>query len=433
MAEAIKIAGTSHTGGKYFSLDRKSGSVIRIFIPTCYYHAASITTASEIIMPTPEFPLLDHIRQLIATPSVSSVSPRFDQSNRPVIDLLAGWLEDAGFAVRIEPLPDRPDKANLIATLGSGPGGLVLAGHTDTVPCDANLWRHDPFSGTVADGRIYGLGSADMKSFLALALAAARDFTARDLRQPLVILATADEESSMHGARALAAAGQPLGRHAVIGEPTGLKPVRMHKGIMMEAIRLEGRSGHSSNPALGVNALEGMYQVLGELLQWRTELQASYRNPLFEVDVPTLNLGHIHGGDNPNRICGACELHIDIRPLPGMGLEELRWALHERLGRLLADSELRLSFLPLFEGVEALETPAAAAIVQATEELTGAPAGVASFGTEGPYLNALGMETVILGPGNVECAHQPNEFLALDTLEPTLELLRGLIGRFCLK
>ncbi|TVR63928.1 MAG: M20/M25/M40 family metallo-hydrolase, partial [Candidatus Competibacteraceae bacterium] len=108
-------------------------------------------------------------------------------------------------------------------------------------------------------------------------------------------------------------------------------------------------------------------------------------------------------------------------------------ALHERLGRLLADSELRLSFLPLFEGVEALETPAAAAIVQATEELTGAPAGVASFGTEGPYLNALGMETVILGPGNVECAHQPDEFLALDTLEPTLELLHGLIGRFCLK
>jgi acetylornithine deacetylase len=176
-----------------------------------------------------------------------------------------------------------------------------------------------------------------------------------------------------------------------------------------------------------------MYRVLGELLQWRTELQASYRNPLFEVDVPTLNLGHIHGGDNPNRICAACELHIDIRPLPGMRLEELRWALHERLERLLADSELRLSFLPLFEGIEALETPATAAIVQATEELTGALAGVAGFGTEGPYLNALGMETVILGPGRVECAHQPDEFLELATIEPTLALLRGLIGRFCLK
>jgi acetylornithine deacetylase len=376
---------------------------------------------------------LDRIRQLIATPSVSSVSPQFDQSNRPVVDLLAGWLEEIGFAVRIEPLPDRPDKANLIATLGSGSGGLVLAGHTDTVPFDAGRWRYDPFAGTVADERIYGLGAADMKAFLALAIAAAREFAARDLRQPLVILATADEESSMSGARALAAAGQPLGRHAVIGEPTGLKPVRMHKGILMEAIRLEGRSGHSSNPALGASALEGMHQVIGELLRWRAELQARYHNPLFEVATPTLNLGRIHGGDNPNRICADCELHIDIRSLPGMSLAELRGELHGRLRRLLADGAWRLSFAPLFEGIEAMETPATATIVRATEELTGSPAGAVGFGTEGPYLNALGMETVILGPGGVECAHQPDEFLPLATIPPTLALLRGLIGRFCVR
>ncbi len=384
-------------------------------------------------MPTSEFPLLDHIRQLIATPSVSSVSPLLDQSNRLVIDLLAGWLEQAGFAVQIEPLPQRPDKANLIATLGSGTGGLVLAGHTDTVPYDDGRWRYDPFGGTVADGRIYGLGAADMKAFLALALAAAQDFTARDLRQPLVILATADEESSMNGARALAATGQPLGRHALIGEPTGLKPVRMHKGILMEAIRIEGRSGHSSDPALGTSALEGMHRVIGELLQWRAELQARYRNPLFAVDMPTLNLGHIHGGDNPNRICAHCELHIDIRPLPGLTLAELRGALHQRLGRLLADSELKLSFRPLFDGIEAMETPATAAIVQAVEQLSGSPAGAVSFGTEGPYLNAMGMETVILGPGTIECAHQPDEFLALDQIKPMLHLLRNLIGRFCVQ
>jgi len=387
----------------------------------------------KIIMPSLSSHLLDRIRQLIATPSVSSVSPQFDQSNRAVIDLLAEWLEASGFAVRIEPLPGRSDKANLIATLGEGPGGLVLAGHTDTVPFDAGRWRYDPFGGTVADERIYGLGSADMKSFLALAIEAAREFSARDLRQPLVILATADEESSMGGARALAAAGQPLGRHAVIGEPTGLRPVRMHKGILMEAIRLEGRSGHSSNPALGASALEGMHQVIGELLRWRTELQARYRNPLFEVDVPTLNLGRIHGGDNPNRICADCELHIDIRPLPGMALAELRDVLHQRLGHLLSDGELKLSFEPLFPGIEALETPAAAAIVQAAEDLTGAPAGVVGFGTEGPYFNALGMETVILGPGSVDCAHQPDEFLPLATLQPTLDLLRGLIGQFCVE
>jgi acetylornithine deacetylase len=384
-------------------------------------------------MPTPSSRLLDRIRQLVATPSVSSVTPQFDQSNRPVIDRLADWLEEARFVVRIEPLPDRPDKANLIATLGDGPGGLVLAGHTDTVPFDAGRWCFDPFGGTIADGRIYGLGTADMKSFLALAIEAAREFAAGDLRRPLTILATADEESSMAGARALAAAGRPLGRHAVIGEPTGLKPVRMHKGILMEAIRLEGKSGHSSNPALGASALEGMHRVIGALLQWRSELQARHRNPLFEVETPTLNLGRIHGGDNPNRICADCELHIDIRSLPGMTLAELRGELHGRLSRLLADSGLKLNFLPLFPGVEALDTPAAAAIVRAVEELSGAPAGVAGFGTEGPYLNALGMETVILGPGSVDRAHQPDEFLPLGAIQPTLDLLRGLIGRFCVK
>ena len=130
----------------------------------------------------------------------------------------------------------------------------------------------------------------------------------------------------------------------------------MHKGILMEAIRVEGRSGHSSNPALGASALEGMHRVMGELLQWRMELQACYRNPLFEVEVPTLNLGRIHGGDNPNRICADCELHIDIRPLPGMTLADLRDELHGRLGRLLAEGPLQLSFTPLFEGVEAMES-----------------------------------------------------------------------------
>jgi acetylornithine deacetylase len=270
-----------------------------------------------------------------------------------------------------------------------------------------------------------------MKAFLAIAVEAASGFAAEALRQPLIILATADEESSMHGAQALVAAGRPLGRYAVIGEPTGLRPVRMHKGIMMESIRLEGRSGHSSDPALGVSALEGMRQVLDEILAWRQELQERYHNPLFAVPAPTLNLGYIHGGDNPNRICGDCELGIDIRPLPGMALEELREALRQRLARRLADSGLQLSCRPLFQGIAAMETPAASAIVQAAEEFTGHAAGAVAFGTEAPYLQQLGMETIILGPGDIAQAHQPDEYLALAALPPTLALLNRLIQRFC--
>jgi acetylornithine deacetylase len=378
-------------------------------------------------------PLLTCLGELIASPSVSSVNPTWDQSNAAVIEHLATWFTDLGFRVEVLPIPGHPGKHNLLASAGRGPGGLVLAGHTDTVPCDPGLWASDPFRLQERDGRLYGLGTSDMKGFFALVLAALDGLDPKTLRRPLVILATADEESNMCGARALLDSGRTLGARALIGEPTGLRPVRLHKGITMEAIRLHGRSGHSSDPNLGNNALEGMHRVLGALLQWRDELQAHHHNPLFRVPVPTLNLGYIHGGDNPNRICGACELQIDLRPLPGMALADLRAELARRLQTVLAGSGLELEIRPLFDGIEAMETPATAPLVQAAEALTGQPAGAVAFGTEAPYLQRLGLETLILGPGDIDQAHQPDEYLALARIPPYLELLRRLIRRFCLE
>lgn len=382
-------------------------------------------------MPANPPPLMDMLGQLIAIPSVSSVTPALDQGNRAVVECLAVWLEDLGFACELQPIPDAPDKANLIATLGHGDGGLVLAGHTDTVPYDQSGWSSDPFRLTERDGRLYGLGTSDMKSFMGLIVEAVRDLRAADLQQPLVVLATADEESGMTGAKALVDAQRRIGRHAVIGEPTGLRPVRMHKGVMMEAIRIQGRSGHSSDPALGANALEGMLRVLNDIVAWRQQLQSKNVDPRFHVPVPTLNLGHIHGGDNPNRICAQCELHIDIRPMPGMHLEELRHMLRQRLPRVLGDPGLALEIVPLFPGLPPMETPETARIVRATEALTGVQAEAVAFGTEGPFLRDLGMDVVILGPGDIAQAHQPDEYLAMDRLQPTVDLLRKLIHRFC--
>lgn len=376
--------------------------------------------------------LLTMLSELIATPSMSSVSPAFDVSNRGVIDLLAGWLEHEGFEVEILPLENQPEKANLIATLGRGPGGLVLAGHTDTVPYDEHRWSFDPFALTEKEGKLFGLGTSDMKGFFALAIEAARAFRAEELKHPLIILATADEESSMDGAKELVQLGKPKARYAVIGEPTGLKPVNAHKGIIMEAIHLQGRAGHSSDPSLGVSALEGMHKAIGAILDWRAELQREYINPAFKVPFPTLNLGHIHGGDNPNRICGECELHIDLRPLPGMDLEELRTSLWKHLEHTLQGSQLGLNIRPLFSGTPAMETPADSPLVRAAEKLTGHSAGSVAFGTEGPYLTEMGMDTLILGPGDIDQAHQPDEYLALDRLTPTVELLQHLIRRFCI-
>jgi acetylornithine deacetylase len=376
--------------------------------------------------------LQEMLSRLIRAASVSSVNPAWDMSNREVIEHLEGWFSGLGFSTEVLPIPAHPNKYNLIASAGQGDEGLVLSGHTDTVPFDEAKWSSDPLVLQERGGRFYGMGSADMKGFFAVIIEAIRELPLAQLKQPLVIIATADEESTMCGAKSLTDLHRRLGRHAIIGEPTDMKPVRMHKGISMESIRLSGRSGHSSDPSLGINALDAMYEVLGEVIQWRSELRRRYENQAFKVAFPTLNLGHIHGGDNPNRICGQCELQFDLRPLPGMSLDNLRAELRERLNKRLLDAELQWELVPVFEGIPAMETPREAAIVQAVEQLTNTQSGAVAFATEGPYLNSMGLQTVICGPGSIDQAHQPDEYLPLNHIQPAINLIQSLIRQFCL-
>jgi acetylornithine deacetylase len=162
-------------------------------------------------------------------------------------------------------------------------------------------------------------------------------------------------------------------------------------------------------------------------LRWRKELQAEHTNALFETPVPTLNLGYIRGGDSPNRICADCELDIDLRPLPGMDIEELRATLRRRVRKSLDTSGLDIEFKALFAGIPAMETPADAEIVKITERLTKHAAGAVAYATEAPYLRALGLDTIILGPGDIEQAHQPDEFIGMDRLQPMTDILTQLI------
>ncbi|MBA1273840.1 acetylornithine deacetylase [Stutzerimonas azotifigens] len=372
----------------------------------------------------------DQFAALIAAPSVSCTQPHWDQTNQPVIDLLATWLDELGFACERQEVA--PGKFNLLASYGSGPGGLVLAGHSDTVPFDAELWASDPLRLREADDRWYGLGACDMKGFFALIIEAVRPLLDQPFRQPLLILATCDEESSMAGARALADAGRPLGRAAVIGEPTGLRPVRLHKGVMMERIDILGQSGHSSNPAYGHSALEAMHAVMGELMKLRDQWKVEHRNPMFNVPQPTLNLGCIHGGDNPNRICGQCSLEFDLRPLPGMEPEQLRALIRQRLVPVAEQHQVKIDLAPLFPHAPAFEQPAGSELVAVAERLTGHAAEAVAFGTEASYLQQLGCETLVMGPGDIACAHQPDEYLQLSRIDPTVRLLRELIGHYCL-
>lgn len=375
----------------------------------------------------------NHLQKLVALPSVSCGLPEWDMPNQKVIDYLANVFSSLGFNTQVVPLT-QTGKANLIATLGTGDGGLVLAGHSDTVPYDANRWQSDPFQLCERDGNLYGLGATDMKGFFPVIMEAVKPYLDMPFRHPLILLATADEESSMSGARALAKTGIPgaTPRYAVIGEPTGLVPIRAHKGIMMEAIRVRGQSGHSSNPALGKNALEAMNQVMNELIGLRTELQFKYRDPGFAVQTPTLNLGCIHGGDGANRICGACELHFDLRLLPGMDNDEMRAIIQQRLTPIAERSGTDIVLSSLFEGVDPFGEDEHSELVKLCEQLTGNHSESVAFATEAPFMQQLGMQTVVMGPGSINQAHQPDEFIPLNQIEPAVKIVRGLIEKYCL-
>ncbi len=377
--------------------------------------------------------LLRQLNDVVSLPSVSSANPSIDTSNKAVIDYLANQFEALGFDCEIIPIPGSEEtKFNLIATLGSGPGGLVLAGHTDTVPLDEELWSVNPFSVTEKNGKLYGLGVTDMKGFFPIIMEAVKPLLGNDFKEPLIVLATADEETSMQGARSIAAMGRPRARAAIIGEPTGLQPVKAHKGIMMDSVRLLGQSGHSSDSSLGNNALDAMHAVISDLMHYREELKQRYSSELFSIPYPTLNLGVIHGGDNPNRICGHCELEFDIRLMPGMHIETTRAEIRNRISSLMDPLGIQFELAPLFTGVPAFFADENSALLKTAEKLTGHAGISVGFGTEGPFLQELGMDTIIMGPGNIDQAHQPDEYMSIDMIEPCLDVLTKMIRHHCL-
>ena len=378
-------------------------------------------------------PFADALGQLVSISSISSTRPQVDQGNREAIELLANWLDQLGFHTRIQILDDAGRKANLYAGAGPAEGqALIFSGHMDTVPCDPALWTGNPFVLQQTDLGFQGLGATDMKGFFALLLQSLTGIDLKSLRRPLVIIATADEESSMSGARNLLQTYLRPGSRVIIGEPTDLKPIRMHKGILMESITVKGKGGHSSDPILGINAMEVMQEVLAGLLHIRTELQRTWRHPGFAVEVPTLNLGCIHGGDNPNRICSQCEVQFDLRTLPGMLMETTRRQIDDMLDQVSHRWHCDVQRSSLFPGVEAFEQEADSTLVADLEQATGHSAGAVSFATEAPFFHAKGLDTVILGPGSIDQAHAVNEYLPGPQITPGIDLYRRLIWRYCI-
>lgn len=360
-------------------------------------------------------------------------------SNLPLVDMIAERVERPGVRIHVQPTEDGA-KANLLAVAGPWPspdrGGLVLCGHTDTVPAGEPGWRTDPFVLAEEDERLFGRGTADMKGFLALAVDAFAAVDADRLARPLALLFTHDEEVGTLGARRFVESWEEPGalpRRTIVGEPTGLAVVRMHKGHARIRIEVEGIPAHSAYPHLGRSAIEPAARAILALAELRETL-AGERPPNAEFFEPvpfvTLNVGRVRGGVADNVVPDRCAIDVGGRPLPGTTAEDLVERIRDAVAPVLDGEAWSLALvnesppMMLDEDAELHRWLRAEVGQRAT--------GAVSFATDAGWLQRLGLDCVVFGPGSIEVAHKPNEFVPLDELARAREVLGRAVRRWCM-
>ena len=364
----------------------------------------------------------------------------FDTTSRNSnLDLIT-WVEEQlmplGFDCRrIE--NSEGDKSNLWARIGpDAPGGLVLSGHSDVVPVDGQPWETDPFDMTEVDGRLFGRGTSDMKGFLALCLAFAPKFAGMDLKKPIHFAFSYDEEVGCQGAPLMIDDMVQRGARpdAVwVGEPTLWQVVSGHKGIMLTKVVVTGREAHSSLPHLGVSANGEAVDLMVLLREIERDL-ASNADPdsPFDPPYPTLSIGELHGGTATNILARECEFHFDLRCPPGYDpdqiLEPFLEAAAEKDAALKArypECGVEVTKYTDVPGLAPGENNAAESLVRA---LTGDNAlRAVAYATEAGQFHQAGMSAVICGPGSIDQAHKPNEFVDKAQLAEGVKVFNDLI------
>jgi acetylornithine deacetylase len=363
---------------------------------------------------------------------IDSTSSR---SNVEIVTHLAGRVEALGFCARLYPYTDERGvkKLQLVAVYpksfeDGGEVELALVGHTDTVPFDPAWAEALALAGR--DGRLYGRGACDTKGFIAAALAALEGLDVGRLARPLALVFTADEEVGCLGAKRLAEARPFRARHAVVGEPTSLRPMRAGKGYCLAEVTVRGREGHSAYPHLGASAITRAARLITRIESVAEELKLD-AHEAFDPPHTTLNVGLISGGTAKNVIAGECRFTLEWRPVPGQRPELVSEMVRREVAALRADDEgfeCEVAVVRLDGGAE---TRADAPLVVALEELTGHEAGTISFGTEAPQLAELGADAVVFGPGDIRVAHRTGEFVPADELRECARILRRTVERFC--
>ncbi len=370
---------------------------------------------------------VDYLLDLVAIPSVSSVS------NRPVIDYALGQLDPEVWSTRLYPYRDSAglEKVNLVATTGEKKGGmaeLLLVCHTDTVPFDA-AWP-EAVKPRVTNGKLYGRGSCDVKGFLACVLASVSQVDLRRLSKPLAILLTADEEIGCVGAKYIAGKKAIRARYAIVGEPTGLGPVRAGKGYALAEIVVRGKEAHSAFPARGRSAIYDAARVVERLERVAKKL-AARKNTDFDPPHTTLNVGLIRGGTAKNIVPGECRITVEWRPVPGDNPRRAAGLIREELtglSRRYPGFHAQFDVQRMDPAFDPSPTDDLATMV---ESLAGSRAATVAFGTEAAHLRSLTLETIVFGPGNMETAHKSGEFVPTAELTKCVAILKTVIDRMC--
>ncbi len=359
------------------------------------------------------------------------------ESNLELIEFVRDYLTDLGVPCELIFNAER-SKANLFATVGPDDRpGIVLSGHTDVVPVDGQPWSVEPFELSEKDGKLYGRGAADMKGYIACVLAAVPDLLAEPLRAPVHIALSYDEEVGCLGVRSLIADLEKRPHRpmlCIIGEPTELKPVLGHKGKLAIRCDVHGAACHSAYSPQGVNAVEYAAELIGELRRIGLSLrELNQQDARFDPPFTTVQTGVISGGKALNIVPADCRFDFEVRTLPDHDPSEVahqleQYATREVLPRMRAvdlGSSINFSKLSAYPGLATSEHSQAAQLI--AQICGSAEFTTVAFGTEGGLFDAIGIPTVVCGPGSMDQGHKPDEYIAVEQLEKCDAMLERLV------
>ncbi|CAG9297239.1 acetylornithine deacetylase [Celerinatantimonas diazotrophica] len=369
-----------------------------------------------------------HLRQLLAFDTTSR------ESNLALIDAIADYFEKLGIAATRVYNQERT-KANLYARLGpAGNGGVMLSGHTDVVPVDGQNWSVEPFQLTERDGKCYGRGSADMKGFLGCVLTALPTFVSANLRMPLHLAFSYDEEVGCLGVRSLIAhlnASVEKPAMCIIGEPTSMQPVYGHKGKIGMRCKIHGYACHSAYAPNGVNAIEYAAKLIGKITELAEPLKTQC-DERFDPPYSTLQTGVIQGGSALNIVPQYCQFDMEMRYLPktdaSVTFSALKQYAHNSLQPLMQQvhESARVEFEPLSAYPPLLTDPQSEFASWLSQWSDSSGFGTVAFGTEGGLFDEAGITTLVCGPGSMEQGHKSDEFVTVKQLNRCMAMLDNL-------